>query len=215
MGQAAEVSTESLAAAIASLAKDFDLRAAISEKTRQVVDWQGAQRVVNSMQKPSTGELKLRPVAFEDCRLLWEWANDPAVRAASFSTERIPWDDHLSWFRRKVSEPGSHYYIIVLSHNDFPMGQVRFDSMGNEAEIHISIASDLHGHGYGSQAILMASNHLFEETMITRIYANIKPDNSNSVRAFANAGFKPDGNVKIVKGHKAVQMVLDKNAIDP
>jgi len=161
-----------------------------------------------------TGELKLRPANFEDCRLLWEWANEPAVRAASFSTELISWEEHVNWLRRKVSEPGYHHYIIVVRGNDSPIGQVRFDCRGNEAEIHVSVASNLHNHGYGSQAILLASKYLFKETVITRIYANIKPDNGNSVQAFIKAGFKPDGPVKEVKGHKAVQMVLDKNAGD-
>jgi UDP-2,4-diacetamido-2,4,6-trideoxy-beta-L-altropyranose hydrolase len=214
LGLAENISTESLTEAITSLAKGSNLRATISQKSRQLIDGQGAQRVVSTMQKPPTGEVKLRPATIDDCRLLWEWANEPEVRAASFSTELIPWEEHVNWLRRKVSDPGCHLYIIVLSGNDFPIGQVRFDSMGNEAEIHINIASNLHGHGYGSQAILMASKQLFKETAITRIYANIKPDNSNSVRAFANAGFKTAGNVKMVKGHKAVQMVLDKNAGD-
>lgn len=214
LGLAGDMSSESLAEAITSLVKDFALRATISQKAGQIIDGRGAQRVISSMKRLRTSELKLRPATFEDCRLLWEWANEPAVRAASFSTELIPWEEHVNWLRRKVSEPGCHHYIIVLSGNDFPIGQVRLDSMGNEAEIHVSIASDLHGHGYGSQAILMASKHLFKETVITRIYANIKPDNGNSVRAFTKAGFKPDGPVKEVKGHKAVQMVLDKNAGD-
>jgi len=214
LGTAQNISTESLTEAITSFMKDSNLRATISRKARQMVDGQGAQRVISSMKRLRTGELKLRPATFEDCRLLWEWANEPAVRAASFSTEVIPWEEHVSWLRRKVSEPGCHHYIIVLSGNDFPIGQVRFDSIGNEAEIHVSVAADLHGHGYGSQAILMASKHLFKETVITRIYANIKPDNGNSVCAFTKAGFKPDAPVKEVKGHKAVQMVLDKNAGD-
>jgi UDP-2,4-diacetamido-2,4,6-trideoxy-beta-L-altropyranose hydrolase len=214
LGLAQNISTESLTKTITSLVNDFSLRATISRKSRQMVDGRGARRVINSMKSPSIDELKLRPATPEDFRLLWEWANEPSVRSASFSTELIPWEDHVNWFRRKVTEPDCHHYIFVLSGNDFPIGQVRFDSMGSEAEMHLSIASDLHGHGYGSQAILMASEQMFKETLITRIYANIKPDNSNSISAFTNAGFKLDGPVKEVKGHKAVQMVLDKSAGD-
>jgi len=214
LGLAQNLSTESLTEAIISLAKDSNLRATISRKSRQIVDGQGAQRVISFTKSLRTDKLKLRPATFEDCRLLWEWANEPAVRDASFSTALIPWEEHVNWLRRKVSESGCHHYIIVLRGNDCPIGQVRFDSSGNEAEIHVSVASNFHGHGYGSQAILIASKHLFRETVITRIYANIKPDNGNSVRAFTKAGFKPDGPVKYVTGHKAVQMVLDKKAGD-
>lgn len=214
LGLMENVSTESLTEAITSLAKDSNLRATISQKARQMVDGLGAQRVVSYMKKQRTGVLKLRLATIEDCRLLWELANEPAVRAASFSTELIPWEDHVNWLRRKIAEPGYRHYIIVLKDNDNPIGQVRFDSRGNEAEIHVSIASALRGHGYGSRTILMASMHLFKDSGITRIYANIKPDNSQSVRAFTKAGFKHNRPVKEVKDRKALQMVLDKNAGD-
>jgi len=212
LGPAGNVSTESLAASITSLANDFNLRTTMSRRARQVIDGQGTRRVTSSMKRPRAGELKLRAAAPQDCQLLWEWANDPVVRAASFTTDLITWEEHVNWFRKKTSDSSCHQYIIALSNDDFPIGQVRFESTGNEAEIHVSVASSFHGYGYGSQAILVASRHLFKETMITRIYANIKPDNSNSIHVFADAGFKLAGTFKTVKGHKAVQMILDKNA---
>jgi len=211
LGQAEDISSTLLTEAITSFAKDLNRRATISQRTRQVVDGQGIHRATRSMQKPETDELKLRPATPEDSRLLWELANDPAVRASSFSTEIIPWEDHLNWLKMKVSEPGHKHYIIIQSDSGSPIGQVRFDSLGDKAEIHVSIASHFHGHGYGSQAISIASKQLLKETEIKRIYANIRPDNISSIRAFANAGFRTDGTVKIVEGHKAVQMVLDKD----
>jgi UDP-2,4-diacetamido-2,4,6-trideoxy-beta-L-altropyranose hydrolase len=51
LGQAGNVSTESLAVAIASLAEDYNLRVTISRKARQIIDGQGAQRVVSLMQE--------------------------------------------------------------------------------------------------------------------------------------------------------------------
>jgi len=40
-----------LTVAITSLAKDSNLRASISRKSRQLLDGQGAQRVISSMKK--------------------------------------------------------------------------------------------------------------------------------------------------------------------
>jgi UDP-2,4-diacetamido-2,4,6-trideoxy-beta-L-altropyranose hydrolase len=208
-GQAGDVSSESLAEAITSLAKAFNLRIAISRKARQIVDGQGVQRVVNSMQKPSTGELKFRPATFEDCGLLWEWANDPEVRAVSFSTEPIPWENHARWFRTKLSDPNCYYYIL-LSQEGVPVGQVRFDISGDKAEISISIAPNFRGSGFGAYGIRIASKHLFQETAITRIFAHIKPNNNTSIDAFRKADYHMAG-IKVVKGHRALRMVLDKN----
>lgn len=37
-----------------------------------------------------TKMLRLRTLQESDGKLLWEWANDPQVRAASFSSEPMP-----------------------------------------------------------------------------------------------------------------------------
>lgn len=209
LGQAGNISTESLAKAIALLMKDFNLRTRISRNARQIVDGQGAQRVVASIQEAGASGLKLRPVTQKDCRMLWEWANDPVARSASFSSEFISWEDHVKWFRTKLSDPNCYYYTL-LSEEGVPVGQVRFDTSGNEAENSISIAPNFRGRGYGAEGIRIASERLFQETTITRIYALVKPSNKASICAFREAGYKMAG-TKVVKGHKALQMVLDKN----
>jgi UDP-2,4-diacetamido-2,4,6-trideoxy-beta-L-altropyranose hydrolase len=212
LGRAGAITAKSLAKAITLLLKDFNLRAKISKDAQQLVDGQGAQRVVASMQEGRALGLRLRSVRQKDCRLLWEWANDPAVRAASFSSEFIPWEDHEKWFRTKLSDPSCHYYIL-LSEEGIPVGQVRFDTSGDEAEGNVSIAPDLRGRGYGALGIQIASERLFRETAVTRIYAHIKPNNNASIQAFTEAGYKTTG-TKVIKGHKALQMVLNKDDED-
>ena len=209
LGQAGDVSSESLAEGITSLAEDFNLRVTISRRARQIVDGQGSHRVISSMQKPGTAELKLRLATPEDCRLLWEWANDPAVRTASFSTEPIPWEDHVRWFRTKLSDSNCYYYIL-LSQEGVPVGQVRFDTSGDKVEISISIALNFRRSGFGADGIRIASKHLFQETAIARIYAHIKPSNNTSICAFRKAGYHMAG-TKAVKGHRALRMVLNKS----
>lgn len=212
LGRAGAITTKSLAKAITLLLKDFNLRVKISKNARQVVDGQGAQRVVASIQESRALGLRLRPVRQKDCRLLWEWANDPVVRAASFSSEFIPWEDHKRWVRAKLSDPTCYYYIL-LSEEGTPVGQVRFDALGDEAENSMSIAPNFRGRGYSANGIRVASKHLFQETAVTRIYAHIKPNNNASIQAFTEAGYKTTG-MKVVKGHKALQMVLDKDDED-
>jgi len=209
LGWVGNISTKSLAKSITLLLKDSELRTKMSEKARQIVDGQGAQRVVALIREARACVLKLRAVMQKDCQLLWEWVNDPVVRAASFSTEPIPWENHVRWFRTKLSDPNCHYYIL-LSQEGVPVGQVRFDTSADKAEISISIAFDFRGSGFGAEGIRIASKHLFQETAIARIYAHIKPSNNTSTYAFTKAGYRLDG-IKAVKGHRALRMVLDKN----
>jgi len=48
--------------------------------------------------------LKLREVSDKDCMLIWEWSNNPDVRAVSFSQEPIPYEDHVKWFKSKLND---------------------------------------------------------------------------------------------------------------
>jgi hypothetical protein len=70
--------------------------------------------------------LKLRKVTQEDCELLWQWANGSIVRAASFSSEPIAWEDHIKWFNNKLISPNC-YQFIGLNNEDVAIGQIRFD----------------------------------------------------------------------------------------
>ena len=72
------------------LISSFELRQSLSRQSRALVDGYGAARVVAVLR----GRPSLRLVALRrDGRLLWEWANDPEVRAASFSSAPVSWED--------------------------------------------------------------------------------------------------------------------------
>jgi UDP-2,4-diacetamido-2,4,6-trideoxy-beta-L-altropyranose hydrolase len=208
LGWARNILAKSLAKAITLLLKDFNLRARISKDARQIVDSLGSQRVISIMHDEHVIRLTLRQATAEDCSMVWEWANEPFVRAASFNSNPIPWDEHREWFRKKLGDSSCWYYI-VLNDMGLPIGQVRFDTRGDQAEINVSISSSVRGHDFGTKAIRTASECLFCETQVTRINANIKLENKASVHAFAKAGYKEIGH-GIVKGQEALQMTLEK-----
>jgi RimJ/RimL family protein N-acetyltransferase len=132
---------------------------------------------------------------------LWEWANDPEVRAAAFATGFIPWEDHVQWFSRKLADPGFHLFLVEDDRGT-PVGQVRFDVIGEgEAEIDVSIAKHRRGSGYGARAINMAVEELFNTSTVRLVHSYIKVDNQKSLRAFDQAGFFPRGR-ETVKGEQ-------------
>lgn len=153
--------------------------------------------------------VKIRSVTDADCRLLWEWVNDPDVRAASFVSDPIPWEEHVNWFRGKRADPNCHIYV-VLDQDDRPIGQVRFDiqsDSGGEVIISLHIAWDQRGRGYGGDALRLACEQFFKAARAQPIVAYIKPQNVASIRAFEKAGFLHQGRTW-VKGHEAARMVL-------
>ena len=204
-----DMSIATLAQTVCSLLKDFDSRKKMSTKGRRVVDGNGASRVMTIMEAANHHKTSLRLATSEDCRLFWQWANDPVARDASFSSESIPWGEHVKWFETKLHDPCWHCYVYV-DWRGLPLGQVRFDTDGNKAEIGVTIDPLFRCRGHGAEAIRLASGRLFGETEVTRIYAHIKQGNTASIHAFTRAGYKKAG-VKMMKGQQAIQMILEKN----
>jgi len=197
-----EKSTEEIVQAVQRLFVP-EIREQMSRRGRRIVDGAGCQRVLERLKSVN---LKLRPVCRDDCKLLWEWANDPDVRMASFSSEPIPWEQHVEWFNRRIDDPNCVIYIALNSQN-VPIGQVRYDIQGTDAVISTSVGGRFRNRGYGSLIIKKSCENLFYATDIQTIHAYVKADNEASARAFRKAGFK-DLETRLIKGFQAQHLIL-------
>ncbi len=56
--------------------------------------------------------LQLRRAEHADRDLLFGWANDDAVRANAFHTEKIPYEKHVVWFDKMMADTSVHQYIL-------------------------------------------------------------------------------------------------------
>jgi UDP-2,4-diacetamido-2,4,6-trideoxy-beta-L-altropyranose hydrolase len=186
------------------------IRAQMARRGRELVDGEGVRRVLDSL---ASRILRLRRASEDDCRLVWEWAKDPDVRAVSFSSEPIPWEQHIQWFKSKIDDPHCIFYIAVNS-DDMPIGQARYDREGNQAIVSISIDRRFRGKGYGSRLIWLASREAFDVSGTDTIHAYVKQGNEASVRAFVKAGFKNRATTTI-RGYEAIHLVLRKDDLVP
>ncbi|MBE2267254.1 MAG: UDP-2,4-diacetamido-2,4,6-trideoxy-beta-L-altropyranose hydrolase [Anaerolinea sp.] len=180
---------------IGRLLTDEDTRTRLAARAQAAVDGYGVERVIMRVR----GEkLWLRPAQADDARLIWEWANEPVVRAASFNSAPIPWEDHVRWFTGKLSDP--HALILIgMDADDLPIGQVRFDVEGAEAIISVMVTTARAGKGFGADLIERGVQRVLREhPSVERVLAYIKTENSASIRAFEKAGFafKQDATVK-------------------
>lgn len=209
LGWHEDLAPENLAKQVVELMKDWQRLDAMSAKARQLVDGLGSFRVWLRLNETS---LTLRPATPDDAKLIFDWANDAGVRAVSFSSEPIVWENHLGWFNAKLSD--SHYRIWVATDTEgTPLGQVRFQLEGSAATISISLDAAQRGKNRGSLLIWTASRQLFHELpALTEIHAYIKPDNSASIRAFEKAEFVKQSETT-VKGSTAWVYVLERESI--
>ena len=186
---------------IAQLLSDPKRRSEMSEKGRALIDGEGATRVAMQL----AGErIRLRPARTEDCRLLWDWANEPEARASSFSSEAIPWEDHQKWFARKLQDAECAIYIAVDEEEKF-VGQIRFDG----DSISVSLDKNFRGQGLGVILIQQGVRKIFKERNFATVHAWVKPANAASIKAFETCGFNRAG-TETVRGHSALHFILNR-----
>ena len=196
LGWHADLTPEAITRFVVQLAAAPALRAELSARMRQLVDGCGADRALEAIQPGVAPGIILRPVTAADCGLVWEWANDPNTRAASFSSEPIPWTQHVAWFEARLAD-SQHRFYIALDAAAQPVGQIRYQITGDEATVSVVLAPSQRGRGYGSEIIRKGSCRLFADTAARLIHAYIKPENRASVRAFERAGYTHAGTTTI------------------
>jgi UDP-2,4-diacetamido-2,4,6-trideoxy-beta-L-altropyranose hydrolase len=174
-----------------------------------LVDGEGSARLLMHLLNRS---MRLRPAREADSQVVWEWANDPEARAASFSTAPIARETHEPWFQARLQDP-SHRFYIALDDQDVPLGQVRFDLQGGEATISVSVAKEHRSQGYGPILIHLGCDQLFAGTPVKLVHAYIKPDNRHSLKAFLQAGFV-QADPEMVLGQTALHCQLRRESRD-
>lgn len=203
LGRPSDVSAQKLARQVEGLLRSWEHRQAISSRCRALVDGKGAERVVAVLRGAG---LRLRPARESDCRLLWEWANDSAVRTAAFSSAPIPWEEHEAWFARKMKDPDCHILIAEDGYGR-AIGQFRADWRSRQdADIDLSLSPEFRGAGYGRELIGLGAVQALGDRRSARLHAFVKPENLASRRSFELAGFGKLGE-EYVDGHLAIHYV--------
>ncbi len=204
-GPQEEIRIENLAETIRRLLDDPGARQEMSRSGQALVDGEGASRVLMRLRDE---DFRLRPARWADAEVLFQWANDPAVRAAAFSPDPIAWEDHRGWFKDRLADSGCRVFL-ALDGEDRPLGQVSFEGLGKgEAETGVSVARESRGSGLGGRLIGLAAEAVFRSGVFHTLHAFVKPDNIASQRAFESAGFQNKG-LNTRKNHPAVHFMKE------
>lgn len=128
-------------------------------------------------------ELFLREANEDDARLLFNWANDHDVRKNSIAQDPIIWENHLSWFKKKINS--SETKIFILSNKNKCLGQIRIDKVDSYWLIDYSIDCIYRGQGLGTEIV----SRLLDKFNF-KLKATVRKENQPSARVFINLGFK-------------------------
>jgi len=161
-------------------------------------DGWGAARLASAMLGPQ-GTIHLRPATQADRALLLRWANDPQVRANSFSPEPISPDGHRKWFQDALAD-ANRLLLIATDAGGCPLGQIRFDrqptaadQQATEARVGLSLDRCARGHGLSAKLVGLGLAAMERQWgAATEAVAEVLKGNGPSNGCFARAGFVAD-----------------------
>lgn len=135
-------------------------------------------------------DISLRAAGIEDCRDLFKWRNRPEIRKYFFDSEEVDYDSHEKWFREKIKNPGTKIYIAVKG--DRKIGVIRFEFLNNDTvTVSVNLNSEYFYRGLGKKIIIVGTNKFMSESAGKyRVLARIKKENTHSIGAFSNAGYR-------------------------
>lgn len=124
-------------------------------------------------------------------KTLFDWANDPETRAASFNSAPIPWNDHVRWYEETLKSEERLLYIAEI--DETPVSMIRLDRLRDapsRAIVNINVSPENRGRGIG-RSTLEAASRLAAQLRIVQLVAEILPNNAASIRTFASVGYQP------------------------
>jgi UDP-2,4-diacetamido-2,4,6-trideoxy-beta-L-altropyranose hydrolase len=140
----------------------------------------------------------------DDCKLYFDWTNEPLTRQQSFNSEPILFEYHEAWFNRRLADENSVLFVVEFNKN--PIGQIRFQIEKNTATISYSLDENYRGKGLGfwilKKGVDALRNNLYNTFPNLEIIGFVKYENIASVKVFRKLGFRETTATEIENSYK-------------
>ncbi len=173
---------------IRTFTENFNAREEQLKQQRTLIDGRSDRRLALSFLEISHA-CTVRKATIHDARLYFEWANDTAVRANSYQSAEIVWEDHEKWFEVVTTSPTTCMWLYSI--NGTPAAQMRLKLEDNKAIINYSVGSSFRGRGLS--VLLLQHSALkisLEQGHVECLEGWVKKSNLPSFRAFERSGYR-------------------------
>lgn len=145
----------------------------------------------------------LRQAMPQDNKLILHLANEPGVRATSFSPHPITEQKHDIWLELRLAQGDSPFYLAF--DKEKLVGYVRFDADSSKSfhTVTIAVSSSYRGKGFGTTLLRRACSLAWIHG-VNMVVAFVRSGNMPSAKAFIAAGFIR-GNTEQQKGYKVIR----------
>lgn len=171
---------------VSALMENGYLRHVISRKGMQAVDGRGVLRVIGNL---GCSGIEIRAASLDDSEKLFEWRNHPTIRAVSRRADMIDWESHQRWFASVLNS--TDRLLVIGQREGSPVGVVRFDIQGDEAEVSIYLVPGNKEPGQGRE-LLQSAERWFtaNRPRVSKIRAHVLGGNEPPQRLFLGAGYQ-------------------------
>lgn len=202
LGDQSDVTATRIGAGLDEMIAGAARRVEMSRKGRLLVDGRGAARVAEAIMPTPAEMLSVRPAASSDRTFLFHLANDPLVRAQSFNSDDIPWENHVAWFDAKIQDPNTR--IFILTARGLAIGMIRFEIKGEFAVLNYALDAVGRGRKWGS-ALVERGLRALAARWAGDVHASVKNSNAASRLVFERLAFgiadgAPEGQLLFVLG---------------
>lgn len=185
---------------VRALMENYHLRYVISRNGMEAVDGCGLLRV---MERLISSAIEIRTANLDDSAMLFSCRNHPTIRAVSRNSEIVDWESHQRWFNSVLI--ATDRVLLIGQRGDSPVGVVRFDIQGDEAEVSIYLVPDDSGKHTGQGRNLLKSAEQWfaaNRPSIKKLRGYVLGHNERSRRLFAGAGYQVEAVSYIKKLHQ-------------
>ncbi len=133
--------------------------------------------------------LEFKRVDLSYAELYYQWYTDPTVLENSKNDRKVPFKEHIKWFKEKLSSSENLMYVCLIG--SVPIGQLRLEIDYHRATIDYSIDKRFRGYSLGN-SIIDSIPMLLKETEfdVQEVIGYVKAKNTPSMKIFKNCGYK-------------------------
>jgi len=133
--------------------------------------------------------LSFRRAVMGDAKSLYEWRNDKETQRNSHSSRSFDFESHCRWLQKSLGSEDREIFIAIVDGAE--IGMVRRDRLPGAPEsadwlLSWIISPAVRGRGYGSVMLVQ-----FVTQYPARYTAEVKSDNTASIRIAEKAGLRP------------------------
>jgi RimJ/RimL family protein N-acetyltransferase len=139
--------------------------------------------------------VRLRAPERTDLSAFVRWFNNPEVTRFLLRSPPMGMAEEVEWYDGLQQRPDRHFCIETLDGRLIGnLGLIRLEWINRSAELGVMIGEkEFWGRGYGTDAILIFLDYLFDELGLNRIFLYCHVDNVRARRCYEKCGFSHEG----------------------